>query len=587
MILVKKIGTIAFLFLLVCGVIAKAGNDGVPDRPHITPFELSEEQNTCSYTECREWYRAIQKDYADITYFDSIGTGDEGFPIFIFRIYTGRKGQPVKVLVMNNIHPGEPEGADASMLLVREILENPGGKWNSVLDNIDLTIICQYNTDGTMNRSCCSRANQNGPLEMGFRGNGRNLDLNRDFVKCDSKNARAFAQYFTAQNFHLFVDNHTSNGADYQYVLTWFHTRPEKLQPALVPVMAEISNSVKGELLKRNFPTAPYVETWKQVPDSGIVAFWESPRYSTGFAALHHCIGFTVETHMWKPFNERVYATLAFMEELLHKSSHEATSNKIVNAWKASTSPNKIKPQSKEYIQWELNTKQVDSIPFLGYGYSYAVHPLTGQPLLHYDRTKPWKKNIAYFNQYQAIDSVVMPRIYVIPAAWGDIIYRLKLNHIGMTSVPNDTLWKLRASYIVGYESSKTPYEGHYLHSKTTTRDTLIPIQIYSGDVMVFVTESNRKFLAAVLEPRSPDSYFNWGFFDAVLQQKEWYSDYVWADKALEILNEDVKLKKQFELEKARDSAFANSNQAQLSWIYYRSVYYEQTHKRIPVYRMD
>lgn len=582
--------TVKTTFFLVIAMLALPnlwGNATTKFPKYVTPYELSSNTNTATYEECRDWYRTIQTAFPDIAYFDSMGTGDEGFPIYTFRLYTGENANPVKMLIMNNIHPGEPEGTDASMLLVREILMNTDGKWNNVRKNIDLNIICQYNTDGTKNRSCCSRANQNGPLEMGFRGNARNLDLNRDFVKCDSRNAWAFSNYFSKNKFHVFVDNHTSNGADYQYTLTWFHTRPEKLDPLLVPGLAELSSAVKESLNKRNIPTAPYVETYKAVPDSGIVAFWESPRYSTGYAALHHCMGFTVETHMWKPFADRVSVTLAFLEEMAKTCAENERSASIVKAYKAVCDPSKIQPNTKEFIQWQLNSKRADTILFLGYEYSYPIHPLTGLPLLKYNRQKPWDKKIPYYNFYTPVDSVILPRMYIIPSAWTEVLQRLRLNQIELRTIPHDSLWPVRASFVVSYESTKTPYEGHYLHYNTHVRDTVVPVPVYAGDVYVLVTEANKKFLAAVLEPQSADSYFNWGFFDAVLQQKEWFSDYVWADKALEILNSNPKLKMEFEKEKERDPQFSSSNQAQLAWVYYHSEYYEASHKRIPVYRVD
>ena len=552
-----------------------------------TPFEISGKTATSTYEECRDWYRNLQAGFAEIATFDSIGKGDDGHPIYVFRIYTAQNANAVKVLVLNNIHPGEPEGTDASMMLARDILENEKGNWNSVLGNLDIHIICQYNTDGTKNRGCCSRANQNGPAELGFRANAKNLDLNRDFIKCDSRNAQSFVQYFTKNKFQLFIDNHTSNGADYQYTLTWFHTRPEKLDAALVPIMGKLSKELMADLSKKNIPTAPYVECYKETPDSGIVAFWESPRFSTGYAALQHCIGYTVETHMWKPFADRVKATYSFMQSMLLTAAVDDNAKTVYDAWRNIALEGKIHTDRTEYIAWQLNKNKVDRIPFLGYEFSHPVHPLTGTPVLRYDRSKPWNKTINYYNYYDVMDSVEMPRIYVIPQAWKEVIDLLHLNGVPTRILSDDTLWKLRVSYIKSYETVRTPYEGHYLHFKTTTTDTTMPVWVRSGDHMIIVTEANRKFLAAVLEPRSADSYFNWGFFDAMLQQKEWFSDYVWIDKAAEIIEKNPDLKAAFEKEKMQDPEFAKSSNAQLLWIYRRSEFYENTHNRLPIFRMD
>lgn len=569
------------LFFLILGLPL-----GVFSQDHLTPYEKSAETATATYFECRDWYRSLQKSYPDITYFDSIGYSDGGLPVYVFRLYTNENPFAVRVLINNNIHPGEPEGTDASMLMVRDFLKDQK-KWKQVLKNIDLHIICQYNVDGTLNQSCCTRANQNGPELLGFRGNAKNLDLNRDFIKCDSRNARAFVNYFSGNKFQIFIDNHTSNGADYQYTLTWFYTREEKLHPELRPLLQKLSDGVGNDLLKCGIPTAPYVVTHREVPDSGLEAFWETGRFATGYAALKHCIGYTVETHMWKPFPARVKATRAFMETLLLQAADNKNSEELNRVYRSIDFQNRLSGNRVEYTNWTLNTEKCDSILFLGYEHGYKTSRLSGLPRLYYDTTKPWSKKVPYYHYYEPTDSVLMPRMYWIPQAWQDVIARLKWNGIEVKSLGKDTIMNLRVSYVTTYETTKTAYEGHYLHYNTVSADTVMPVQLRRGDHYILVSNANRAFLAATLEPRSPDSYFNWNFFDAVLQQKEWYSDYVFEEKALELLAADPELKKAFEKEKEEDASFAGNHQAQLSWIYYHSAFYEKSHKRLPVYRFD
>lgn len=552
----------------------------------MTPYERSERTATATYESCRDWYRNIQKAFPEITFFDSIGYSDGGLPIYTFRLYTGENTKPVRVLINNNIHPGEPEGTDASMLLVRTLLTEPK-KWKQVLKNIDLHIICQYNTDGTILQSCCTRANQNGPELVGFRGNAKNLDLNRDFIKCDSRNAKAFVSFFTANRFHILIDNHTSNGADYQYTLTWFHTREEKLHQNLRPVLGTLNQGLEMELNKCGIIHAPYVETYRNVPDSGLVAFWESGRYATGYAALKHCIGYTVETHMWKPFPQRVSVNLAFMESLLRTAAEPETAKLIDQRYSDVVFQNRLSGSRSEPIRWEMDTKSCDSIWFRGYEFKYVKSALSGLPRLKYDTTKPWNKKIPYYRYYKTTDSVYMPRMYFIPHAWDEVVNRLRWNGLDVRTLGKDTWLLLRVSYIVTYETTKTPYEGHYMHYNTIVRDTLMPVQLRKGDYYIICGNANRAFLASVLEPESQDSYFNWNFFDGILMQKEWFSDYVFEEKALEILNTNPGLKQAFEKEKIEDASFASNHWAQLAWIYYRSDYYEKSHKRIPVYRMD
>lgn len=551
-----------------------------------TPYEISNKKRTATYAECVSWYRAINSKYPECTYFDSIGLSDAGVNIYVFRIFRSDNNPKLKVLINNNIHPGEPEGTDASMLLVRELLLNKN-KYESIFRNIDLHVICQYNVDGTLNQSCCTRANQDGPENQGFRGNARNLDLNRDFVKMDSRNANAFVKYFTNQNFHLFIDNHASNGADYQYTLTYFHTRPEKLNIGLANWMLDFDKQFSVDLLKDGYPNSPYVETIKHVPDSGIFAFWESGRYATGFASLHHCIGYTVETHMLKSFDKRVDATYAFLYRFLENASENKTAASLIK-WKNEIGKNpRIPKQMQAYTSYSLDIKKADSISFLGFEYSYKLSSVTGLPRLFYDRNKPWKRTIPYYQHFYPVDSVNMPQYYFFPFAWHELADKLTRNGIKLQRNKMDTQILMRVTYIKEYETVKNPYEGHYLHYGVHTKDTLLYVSLRKGDYYIPVTSLNQTFLAAVLEPRSPDSYFNWNMFDAVLQQKEGYSDYVWVDKCEELLKNNSNLKAAFDAKKIADPKFSASAGEQLNWIYKHSLYYEKTHNLYPVFRLD
>jgi hypothetical protein len=530
-----------------------------------TPYELSGKKRTATYDECVAWYQSLNKKFPKYSSFESIGLSDGGNPIYVFRIFGDNPSNKLKLLINNNIHPGEPEGTDASMLFCRDLLFNT--KRQNELQSIDIHVICQYNTDGSRNQSCCTRANQNGPENQGFRGNARNLDLNRDFIKSDSRNARAFATYFSKHKFDFFIDNHTSNGADYQYVLTYFHTRPEKLSAPLNSTILRLDSALKKDLLSRGWPTAPYVETMKTVPDSGIHAFWETGRYATGYAALHHCMGFTVETHMLKPFNQRVDATLAFLNSFT-QSVIPLKAEAVDFAKRVKVAGNRKAAQKAhfEMLNFQLDTRQFDTISFLGYEYGYKKSEVTGLPRLYYNRSRPWTKPIKYYRYFKPTDSALIPRYYVIPFAWSEVRERLSLNSIEYKLVSTDTLTSMRVSYIDDFETVKSPYEGHYLHYNIKTRDTIMPLMIRRGDCLVPVNQANVKFLAAVLE----------GF-----------SDYVWADKAEEILKNDADLRLRFEKKREEDKKFANDAWAQWDWIYKHSDYYEKTHRLYPIGRID
>lgn len=567
-----------------------------------TPYEKSGLTKTATYFEAIEWYKALHRQYPGETELKEIGNTDAGWPIYCFRIFNSMDLQgvdpgpndggvnrtftehfSVKILINNNIHPGEPEGTDASMLFARNVLSN-AHYFRHIRRNSEISIIIQYNVDGTLNRNKSSRANQDGPVEYGFRGNAKNLDLNRDFIKMDSRNAQTLVKFMAKEKFDYFIDNHTSNGADYQYTLTYFHTRVEKLPSYLVKNTLMVDTMLKLSLKNAGWPTSPYVNTMQEVPDSGLVGFYESPRFATGWAALNHTIGFTVETHMLKPFPKRVESTRDFLNSFVGV----VTSARILSNLKTSKFASSLDGRLplKEYTQFKLDQNQYEKIDFLGYEFGYKPSEVSGKPRLYYDRSKPKTILVKYYNHYIPTDSVELPKAYIIPYAYKEVLERINLNGIQWTPIQHDTVIKSQVSYIVDFKTVKEPYEGHYLHSQVITRDTIMAVKVSAGDKLIRVDSKNAKFLAATLEPKSPDSYFCWNFFDGILQQKEGYSAYVFEDRAAEILKANPKLREKLEAKRKSDSTFANDGGAQLDFVYKNSEYYEPSHRRYPVYRI-
>lgn len=539
-----------------------------------------------TYDETIGYYQLLDKTYKHGFLLEK-GLTDVGKPLHLFVMYGGRdfykdviEKHSVPVLfIMNGIHPGEPDGIDASLLLSEWILS----KADSLIQNVCICIIPVYNVDGSLNRSCCSRANQDGPEMYGFRGNAQNLDLNRDFIKLDSRNSQSFVEIFQWIKPDLFIDTHVSNGADYQYTFTLLTSQQNKMEPL-------ISRYLYGTILPRaelymnnqGWPVAPYVFSKHEIPDSGLVAFYDSPRYSTGYAALFSVPGFVVETHMLKPFASRVEATLEFLK---FATRFMFTSGKELKATREASLLN-ITTQNCFGLNWKLNEKKTSTIPFLGYEASYKPSLVTGQNRLFYDTQKPYQKNIPMCWYYECVDSCTKPFSYIIPQAWKPVIDKLKMNGVSMSTIQRDTSLTVSTYKILSYQSSSQPYEGHHMKRNVKVEPVTVKQSFFKGDVVVQTGGIFDYFLASVLEPTAHDSYFSWGFFDGVLQQKEWFSDYVWEDKAWELLKNNEQLRLDFEQRKASDTAFAKNSWDQLYFIYRNSPYFEEKYMQYPVYKL-
>jgi hypothetical protein len=551
----------------------------------LTPFELRKDKNyTATYPEVISYYNKLAKTSPQMKLIN-YGITDIGKPLTLVVLSRDKvfdpatiKKQNKRVLLINNgIHPGEPEGIDASMMFARDLL-----KKNALPKNVVICIVALYNVDGSLNRGL-SRINQNGPSAYGFRGNSRNLDLNRDFIKVDSRNTIALETIINTWEPEIFLDNHTSDGADYQYVMTLIETQKDKQNRILADYT---SKTLSPELYKRmkasGFEMTPYVESEDTTPDNGIVSFLETPRFATGYTSQHNIISYITETHMLKEFDKRVWATYDFMQALVDINERDA---KLIGEVKAKADED-VKHQKTFAMGWAVDYKHYDSLTFKGYFGGYKPSEVSGLSRLYYDRSKPFTKTIKYFDNYVTTESVDKPIAYIIPQAWGKIIDLYKLNRVAMRPLAHDTTIDVQMYYIADYKTGQRPYEGHYLHSGVKLTPTDMKIKFLEGDYVVYTNQALNRFIVETLEPQGVDSYFAWNFFDSVLGSKEGYSPYVFEDVAAELLKKNPALRKQLDDAKAKDPTMAASASAQLNFVYRNSPYFEKTYLRYPVARL-
>lgn len=545
---------------------------------------------TYTYSELISNYEALASAHAEAKLVE-IGKSDVGKPIHLLIISKEgiEKPEDLKdnsrsvVFINNGIHPGEACGINASFELAQEILKNKETN-QELFENTVLLIIPVYNVGGMLNRGSFSRANQNGPKEYGFRGNAKNLDLNRDFIKCDSKNAKTFNRVFTSWNPDIFIDTHTTNGSDHQYTLSIIASQKDKLNPIIGEFMNEkMLPGVYTSLKQKGVETTPYVYSIHKSPDSGIMGFLETPRYSSGYAALFNCFSFITEAHVYKPFQERVNHTKVFLESMIHFA---IKNNSDIKEARKRANEYSLK-QSTFSLNWTLDTSVYSKIDFKGYEVINRKSEVTGQEMRFYDTQKPYNKSIKNYNTYKAIISVTKPKFYVFSQAYDEVINRLEWNKIDYQTILSDTIMQVEAYYIEDYKSPKSPYEAHFLHSAIQVRKETQKIKFFKGDVLVASNQQNINYLMHVMEPQSVDGFFAWNFFDGVLQQKEWFSDYAFEPIAEQMLKEDKDLAKEFRIKKENDSEFRTNNFAQLYYIYKRSRYFEKSAYRFPIYRIE
>ncbi len=547
---------------------------------------LHNQSNT--YEEAMKFYADLDAKYKTASMM-SYGYTDSGRQLNLFVISGDSDMNPASIkaknkaiiLINNGIHPGEPDGIDASMKLAEDLLTKP--EYKNLLDHAVVCIVPVFNIDGTLNRGCCSRANQDGPELSGFRGNYQNLDLNRDFIKCDAQNTQSFHLLFREWDPDVFIDTHVSDGADYQYTMTLIPTQHDKLEKTEGEYLEKkMLPALYKSMEEKKVMMCPYVNTWSDTPDSGLIAFLETPRFASGYTALFNTLAFITESHMLKPFKDRVEATYAIEKSILEYTNAHAEEIRDVRYYaKRNCAAKKTFP-----LQWELDTTSFEMISFKGYEAKHKLSAVTGQQRLYYDHSSSYEKKIRFYNHYNESVTVEKPFSYIVPQCWRKVIDQLRVNRINTQRLFKDTTLSCEVYYIEDFKTGNNPYEGHYVHSDVKVRKEIQQIHFFKGDYVVDVDQPENRFIVETLEPQAVDSYFAWGLFDATLQEKEYFSSYVFEDRATEILKNDSALKKEFDEKKKADSKFAADADEQLNYIYQHSPYFEKSYRRYPVVRL-
>jgi hypothetical protein len=549
----------------------------------LTPFMASQEKkplpqlryndnHSLTWEEAISYYQILDETYPEARLME-MGMTDAGRPLHLFVISPEKEFDPAVIrskgkaliLINNGIHPGEPEGIDASAQYASDILADRK-RMNSELKNCVIAIIPVYNIGGALTRSPYYRINQNGPDEKGARRNTRYLDLNRDFVKQDSRDAGAFAEIYSWLDPDVFLDTHTTNGSDHQFTVTLIATQPEKMHPEMehffrkkmLPGLYERMQSV------HNNEIVPYVQYTDRGEIKAITGFEEHPYYSTGYSALFNSFGFMTETLVYKPYPERVKGTLQFITELARFTNENYKEMLALRA-----EANRMTLSLGEYVlDWEQDTSRWDLITFRGYRWEETTMPLSGRKTGTYNRDKPYVDTIRYYNYFKPALTVTVPDAYIVPFAWEEVIERLKNNGVQMSQLETDTTLNVESTYIESYEPAKRATQGHYYNTNVRVRRVNQEVACLKGDYIIPVNQRANKYIVYMLEPQSEAGFFAWNFFDSFLEGQDWYSVWGFESHLKELLDKDPVLRSAFEKAKKEDEKVAADPVAQLQWLY-------------------
>ena len=554
------------------------------DDPWITPAEQSGFRTSPTYDETVAYLRRLTAASPQMRMV-SLGKSPEGRDIWMVvaskeQLFMPdalhRTGKPT-LLAQGGIHSGEIDGKDAGLMLLRDL--RPGGRLFGMLERVNVLFVPIFNVDGHERASKFGRINQRGPEVIGWRTNARNLNLNRDYTKLDSDEMRAMVAAIDRWQPDLYFDLHVTDGMDYQYDITfgWNHsgyspnvTRwlDQTLGPAVNGALTSMGH-IPGPLI---FPIAG-----DDVP-KGIAEGNGQPRFSTGYGDARHLATVLVENHSLKPYDQRVLGMLVLLErtlDVLSMSGRELQRaagddthlrlDPIPLGWRA---PQGVAP---------------DLIDFLGIEARTSPSPISGEIKTEW-LGRPTTFKVPVYRQTEVTDSVKRPKAYWVPAAWREVIERLRMHGIQM-----DRLLEARDVEVDLYRLSEPkfdpePFEGHMRLTVKTAVEHRTE-HFAPGSVRIPVDQPLGELAVVLLEPLSGDSFLQWGFFNEILQRTEYFEHYVMEPLAEKMLAADPKLKAEFEKRLESDAAFRNSAEQRLHFFYERSPYIDARWMLYPVGR--
>jgi hypothetical protein len=561
-----------------------------------TPAEASGFRTTPSYADTLAYlHRVVDASHGTLS-LQTFGTTPEGRPMTVVVAakdgdLTPEKaraaGKPV-VLLQAGIHPGEIEGKDAGLMLLRDFAVT--GKLAHLLDHAVLVFIPVYSVDGHENSGPYFRINQNGPEQMGFRGQAQYLNLNRDYVKADAPETRAWLQLWNTWRPDLLIDIHTTDGADYQYDLTWYTEDAHKLAPSVAAWQkAAIDGDAIPHYEKMGHLASPYLEFKDgRDPTKGIENFGSGPRFSTGYAAIRNRAGLLIETHMLKPYAVRVHGTYDIVRAVLDHVNRDPAAllkaSKDADTWAASLS---AAPGASLAVTFKADPTPK---PFTlkGYAFIQTKSDISGDTWIQYDPTRKKTYAIQSWLDLQPDVAAPLPAAWVIPAQWAAIISRLDAHHIPYTTTQAPVTVSATQDMLTNPSWAEKPFEGHHLLRDTTITPAQATVTLPAGTVIVRSDDADAVLAANLLDARAPDSLLRWGYLDAIFEPKEYGEPRVMEALARKMIAENPALKAEFDAKVAADPAFASSPRARLSFFFERSPWYTaQKVGAYPVLRLD
>ena len=552
--------------------------------PWVTAFEADAAHDfSPSYADTRAWFDRLDA-ASDLIRIEQFGVSPEGRPIYaVIASKDGATLDPSKpvLLAQAGIHPGEIDGKDAGMMLLRDMAFY--GK-DGLLDRANLILIPILSVDGHERTSPYSRPNQRGPRNQGWRHTATNQNLNRDFMKLDQAEMQAVMGLIHRYKPDLYVDIHVTDGIDYQYDVTYGYNGEDGVwsrSPAIARWLDDVFKPNMNAALEAqgHIPGELVFAIDDRDPKKGMNDGGLGERYSNGWGSAAHVPTILIENHSLKPHEQRVLGTYVFLEEALKLLAEKSQTLRA-----AITADRALRPAELP-ANFDGDDQPTRIRPFKGILYDTYQSAASGRPELRWlGQPDPELWQVPYFGSHPTL-TLKRPTAYWVPSYRTDIIERLKIHGVQMETLDAPRTVAVDMLRLVDPRVSGRTNEGHVpitvgeVHAEA--KDWTFPV----GSVRVPTDQPMGDVAILLLEPQSSESFFAWGMFPEVLNRVEYIEAYAIAPLAEKMLAADPALKAEFEARLAADPAFAADGDARLAWFYERTPFYDQRFRLYPVGR--
>jgi len=568
------------------------GADDFPDE-WLTVAEKTDFRATSSYDETMTFLRKAEAAAPELIRVSNFGRSAQGRPLPLVIVSAdgtftpqaaAATGKPV-VLLQSCIHAGEVDGKDATLMILRDIAL---GRRPDLTKGVITLFVPIYNADGHERVSPYNRSNQNGPVEgMGYRATTAGINLNRDFLRLASPEARAMARLVTTWNPDLHVDNHVTNGSDHAWVLTWLVAEAPQLDAAVDAWIDAHLPKVLAATAAAGYPNGPYVNLGSRTdPTEGMLWDVAQPRYSSGYFPLRNRPSILIEMHAHKPFRDRVYANRAFMEELIGEvgRSGKELVRAVTVADAAEISRGRADAEPSEVVvRWGV-AEEGDTLTWPAYEWTVEDSVALGGKQIRYHPGEIREVGLEWRHAPVPELTMLRPRGYIVLAGWPQIEEVVAGHGLRAYQIEKVAELEVETLRLSDPEFAAFPYQGvmmveDFEVSRQTERRT-----IPAGSLWIPADQPNFEIAVQLFEPEAPDSLVRWGAVSSLFERKIYIGTNVLEKLAREMLvDEAVRQEWEAALD---DPDFAANRSARYLWWYRRTPYWDETVGLLPVLRV-